>query len=149
MQISTQLQWRNAKVKSDGSGSKGRTPCTCLCYRCCALEQGTYRRARRTKRGQAICPSVRSASTKDFTSGNETRTQNSCASVPIRIVSYSYTVYSTVRCSYKCSLQNTFQVLYTNIVICNTGPYYTNRHQGWSKLHTAFMKLTSKIPYFS
>jgi len=28
-------------LKSDGSGSKGLTPYTCLCYRCCALEQGT------------------------------------------------------------------------------------------------------------
>jgi len=45
MQIYTRHQWRNAKVKSDGSGSKGRTPCTCLCYRCCALEQGTYKDA--------------------------------------------------------------------------------------------------------
>jgi len=92
MQIYTRHRWRNAKVKSDGSGSKGLTPCTCLCYRCCALEQGTYRRARRTKRGQAICTSVRLASTKHCTSANETRTQNACASVPIRIVSYSYTV---------------------------------------------------------
>jgi len=40
MQICTRLQWRNVKVKSDGSGSKGLTPCKCLCYRCCALEQG-------------------------------------------------------------------------------------------------------------
>jgi len=24
--------------KSDGSGSKDLTPCTYLCYRCCALE---------------------------------------------------------------------------------------------------------------
>ena len=36
--------------------------------------------------------SVRPASSKDCTSGNETRTQNACASVPKRIVSYSYTV---------------------------------------------------------
>ena len=36
--------------------------------------------------------SVRPASPKDYTLGNETRTQNACASVPIRIVSYSYTV---------------------------------------------------------
>ena len=36
--------------------------------------------------------SVRPASLKDCTSGNETRTQNACASVPIRIVSYSYTM---------------------------------------------------------
>jgi len=92
MQIYTRHQWRNAKVKSDGSGSKGLTPCTCLCYRCYALEQGTWRRARRTKRGQAISTSVRPASTKDCTSENETRTQNACASAPIRIVSYSYTV---------------------------------------------------------
>jgi len=42
--------------------------------------------------GQAISTSVRPASTKDCTSGNETRTQNACASVPICIVSYSYTV---------------------------------------------------------
>jgi len=41
MQIYTRHQWRNAKVKSDGSWSKGPTPYTCLCYRCCALEQGT------------------------------------------------------------------------------------------------------------
>jgi len=31
----------HAKVKSDGSGSNGLTPCTCLCYRCSALEKGT------------------------------------------------------------------------------------------------------------
>ena len=37
MQIYTRRQWRNAKVKSDGSGSKGLTPCTCLCYRCVAV----------------------------------------------------------------------------------------------------------------
>jgi len=35
---------------------------------------------------------VRPASPKVCTSGNETRTQNACASVPKRIVSYSYTV---------------------------------------------------------
>jgi len=35
---------------------------------------------------------VRPASTKDCTSGYETRTQIACASVPIRIASYSYTV---------------------------------------------------------
>jgi len=29
------------KVKSDGFGSKGLTHCTCLCYRCCALEEET------------------------------------------------------------------------------------------------------------
>jgi len=92
MQIYTRHRWRKAKDKSDGSGSKGRTPCTCLCYRCCALEQGTWRRARRTKRGQAISTSVRPASTKDCTSGNETRTQNACSSVPIRVASYLYTV---------------------------------------------------------
>ena len=39
------------------------------------------RRARRTKRGQAIS-----------TSRNETRTQNACGSVPMRIVSCSYTM---------------------------------------------------------
>ena len=43
MQIYTRYQWRNAKVKSDGSGCKGPTPCTCLCYRCCAIEQGIYK----------------------------------------------------------------------------------------------------------
>jgi len=41
MQIHTRHQWRNAKVKSDDSGYKCRTPCTCLCYRCCAIEQDT------------------------------------------------------------------------------------------------------------
>jgi len=52
-----------------------------------------YLKTRTThSRGQAICMCVRPASTKDCTSGNETRTQNACASVPIRIVSYSYTL---------------------------------------------------------
>jgi len=32
-------------LKSDGSRSKGLTPWTCLCYRCCVLEQDTKRRA--------------------------------------------------------------------------------------------------------
>jgi len=40
-------------------------------------------------------------------------------------------------------------VRYTSIVIRATGPYYTNRHQGSSKLHTAFTKLTSKISNLS
>jgi len=40
----------------------------------------------------AMCRSVRPASAKDCTSENEARTQSACASVPIRIVSYSYTV---------------------------------------------------------
>jgi len=39
MQIYTRHQWLEAKDKSDGSGSKGLTPYTCLCYRCCALEE--------------------------------------------------------------------------------------------------------------
>jgi len=34
-----------------------------------------------------------------------------------------------------------------SIIICNTGPYHKNRHQGWSKLHTAFTEQTSKFPY--
>ena len=88
-------------------------------------------------------------------SGNETRTQNAFASVPICIVSYSYTVIVPctvlhdvpINVAYKT--QNTFQVLYTSIVICTTGPYYTNRQQGWSKLHTAFTELTSKFRYLS
>jgi len=92
MQIYTRLHWRNAIVESGCSGSKGLTPYTCRCYRCCALGQGTQRRARRTQRGQAICTSVRPASTKYCTSGNETRTQEACASVSMRILSYSYTV---------------------------------------------------------
>jgi len=33
MQLCTRHQWRNAKVKSDDSGSKGLTPYTCRCYR--------------------------------------------------------------------------------------------------------------------
>jgi len=44
MQICTRLRWGNAIVKNDGFGSKGLTPFTCLCYRCCVLEQGTLRR---------------------------------------------------------------------------------------------------------
>jgi len=46
----------------------------------------------RTQRCLAICTSVRPSSTEDCTSGNKTRTQHACDSVPIRIVSYSYTV---------------------------------------------------------
>jgi len=41
------------------------------------------------------------------------------------------------------------KILNTSIVVCNTGPYHTNRHHSWSKLHTAFTNLTSKFPYLS
>jgi len=33
MQICTRLQWRNAEVKSDSSGSKGLTPCVIVAVR--------------------------------------------------------------------------------------------------------------------
>ena len=59
----------------------------------------------RTQRGQAICTSVRPASTEDCTSGNETCTQNACASVPIRIASYSYTVTVSRTALYQCSVK--------------------------------------------
>jgi len=98
MQLFTWLRWRNAMVKSDCSRSKGLTPYTCLCYRCCALEKVTTR----TQRGQAIYTSVRLASTEDCISGNETRTQNACVSVPIRIASYSYTVIVQRTVLYEC-----------------------------------------------
>ena len=110
MQMYTRHQWRNAKVKSDGYGSKGLTPCTCLCYRCCTLEQGT-RHARRTQTGKAISTSVRPASTKDCTSGNETRTQNACASVPIRVVSYSYTVIVPCTVLYDIPINVSYETL--------------------------------------
>ena len=167
MQICTRLHWRNAKVKSDGSGSKGLTLCSCLCYRCCALEQSSFKDAHGSLKGakqparpcgplllkiDSSSPATNSASPSTW--GNETRTQTACASVPIRIVLYSYmwlyhVQYCTMFLYCKCSLWNTFQVLYTSIVICNTGPYYTNRHQGWSNLNTAFTELTSKFPYLS
>ena len=57
MQMCTLLRWRNAMVKSDVSGLKGLTPFTCLCYRCCALGEGSTLKTR-TQRGQAICTSV-------------------------------------------------------------------------------------------
>jgi len=60
MLIYTRHQWRNAKVKSDGSGSQGLTPCTCLCYRCCALEQGTWKTH---SKGSSNLQFVRPAST--------------------------------------------------------------------------------------
>jgi len=41
MQTYSRHQWRKAKDKSDGSGPKGLTPYTCLCYRWFALEEGT------------------------------------------------------------------------------------------------------------
>ena len=46
------LRWRNAIVKSGGSGSKGLTPYTRLCYRCFALPVAH-------SKGKAICTSVR------------------------------------------------------------------------------------------
>jgi len=57
--------------------------------------------------GQAVFTSVRPASTKDCTSGNETRAQNACASVPTYCIISVYcdcTMYSTVQYSYKGSL---------------------------------------------
>jgi len=90
---------------------EGSDPYTCLCYRCCALEQGTERHARCAQRGQAICMSVRPVSTKDCTSGNERRTQNACASVPIRMVSYSYTVIVPCTVLYDVPINVTYKTL--------------------------------------
>jgi len=84
MQIYTRHQWRNTKAKSDGSGSKGRTPCTS------AFDIIAVRLNKALINTRPAF--VRPASPKVCTSGNETRTQNACASVPKRIVSYSYTV---------------------------------------------------------
>jgi len=70
MQIYTRLQLHNAKVKSDGSGSKGLTHVRAACF---------YKRW--------------PASTKDCTSGNETpsKCMCQCADTYCRL-SYSYTV---------------------------------------------------------
>ena len=61
--------------------------------------------------GQAVFTSVRPASTKDCTSGNETRTQNACASVPIRIVSYLYTVIVSCTVLYDIHLNVAYKTL--------------------------------------
>jgi len=58
-------QWRKAKLKSGGSGSKGLTPYTCVIV-------AVRLRKELPERVQAIYTSVRPASTKDCTSGNET-----------------------------------------------------------------------------
>jgi len=52
--------------KSDGSKSYGLTPCTCLCYRCCALKQGTKRRAFKGDKQSArqCCPLLKLLSIK-------------------------------------------------------------------------------------
>ena len=55
--------------------------------------------------------SVWPASPKDCTSGNETRTQNACASVPIRIVSYSYTVIVPCTVLYGIPINVTYKTL--------------------------------------
>ena len=82
---------------------------------------------------------MRPASTKDCTSGNETRTQNACAGVPIRIVSYSYTVIVPctvlydilINVAYKTLSEYFIQVLsfVTLVLITQTaarvGPNYT------------------------
>ena len=55
--------------------------------------------------------SVRPASPKDCTSGNETRTQNACACVPTRVVSYSYTVIVLCTVLYDIPINVAFKIL--------------------------------------
>ena len=150
MQICTRLQWRNTKVKSDGSGSKSLTPCS-SCVVVAVLLSKALKDAHGALKGTSKLH-VRAARFYWRLHVGKWNTHSKCMyqcayTCCIAFAYCDWTMYSTVRYSYKCSLQNTFQVLNTSIVICNTGPYYTSRHQGWSKLHTAFTKLTSKFPY--
>jgi len=114
MQISTSLQWRNANVKSDGSGSKGLTPWhpAVLSLLCAWARHSKTRTAHsKTVSKQEICTSVQPTSAEDCTSGNETRTQNACASVPIHIVSYSYTVIIPCTVLYDVPLNAAYKTL--------------------------------------
>jgi len=72
--------------------------------------------------------------------------------VPIRIVSYSYTAIVPCTLLYDVPINVAYKTLskyFIQVLPFVTGPYYTNRHQGWSQLHTVFTKLTSKCPYLS
>jgi len=97
MQICTRLHWRNAKVKSDGSGRRVCIPAPgCVIVAVCLSKalKDTHGALKRAKQSARPCGPLllKIDSASPGTSGNETRTQNACASVPIRIVSYSYTV---------------------------------------------------------
>ena len=76
--ICTRLQWRNAKVKSNGSGWRVWLPTPACVIIAVRLKT-------RTHRGQAICTSVQPASTEDCTSGNQKRTQNQVLAVGVKI----------------------------------------------------------------
>ena len=82
----------------------------------------------RTQKGQAICTSVLSASTKDCTSGNETRTQNACYSVPIRILSYSYNVIVPCRVLYHIVFCRKIVTTHFN-KLCTLGKLHNGIHQ--------------------
>jgi len=56
--------------------------------------------------------SVRPSSTNDCSSGNETRTQNACASVPTRIVSYLYTVIVPCTVLYDIPINVAYKTLF-------------------------------------
>ena len=86
--------------------------------------------------------SVRPASPKDCTLGNEARTQNACASVPIRIVSYSYAVIVPCTVLYDIPITVTDKTISKYFI--QVLSFITLVH-----IHTAFTKLTSKFPYLN
>jgi len=83
MQICTRLQWCNAKrrFRIEGCDSLHLPVLSLLCAWARHLKTRTAH-----LRGQAICTCVRPASTKDCTSGNEARTQNTCAIVCLYVL---------------------------------------------------------------
>jgi len=86
--------------------------------------------------------SVRPASPKACTLGNETRTQNACASAPIRIVSYSYAVIVPCTVLYDIPINVAYKTLSKYFI--QVLSFVTPVH-----IHTAFTKLTSKFLYLS
>jgi len=60
---------------------------------------------------------------------------------------------TATKVSHKPPPYHTNRLSFTQTAITQTatkvGPYHTNRHQGWSKLHTVFTKLISKFSYLS
>jgi len=113
MQICARHQWRHAKVKSNGSGSNVLTPDTCLCYRFCALwAWHLKRRTHGAKQSARPCgPLLLKIAPREMKHALKMHVPVCLYTYCIVFVYCDYTMYTTVRYSYKCSLQNTFQVL--------------------------------------
>ena len=129
--------------QSDGSRSYDLTPQTCLCYRCCALEQGTRRAFKGDKQSARPCCTlvklllIKKAiiltpctSTQRKRTKTRKRTKKELPNSYIKLFNYRHPIVRFLQKTRAWSRSKVFITITTLVQITNyTSPNYTDRPQ--------------------